>query len=478
MKLVPLIAMFLAACAFLSAFMLHWDYPYPYHQDEWQHLAISSSYASRGYNDQINPYSGEPFAHYDLESGFHLLVSGMLVIEGSDGVLMQKYLAGTFNAITCLILFFSLLRILKDLQAAAAGAIAFIMIPTNVNILGKDYFLPLTVAFLLVYMFFGIVSDKNIESGKKTILAALICLSLLFVYPPALIMVLVSSAPFFAFNFRKVRIGWWQLALVACGIAIIAIFIWKGHPISSISYMLGLLVFEPGWGKLETTFFIPALFGFGSMVFAAIGLYSVFYGNAKRLKFFGIAAMFALGITAFFIVFRYSVVLPYSRAVLFSMLSLCPLAGAGFLEAKKYIEDKLHLNAYSYLLLLVLLLNFIPYQHQIDYSRYKQAGITDADYAALMWAKDNLPKGASIAVPYLATSAVYPISGLKVLGLVPGPVEAGSQPDAFRFFSSDCETQKTILIENKVQYIISRSKLACSTYKVIYSENDFIYQLI
>ncbi len=482
-----LILFFLIVVVFLKTYSVHFNYPFPYHHDEWQHLALSIQAIEEGYNKQYNPYIEQTNYHADFESGFHFFLASFFLMTGLNKILFFQYFAAIFSVFSLLAIFLCTFKLSKKAELGFFSALIFIFLPTNVNILGKDYFVPLTMAIPFIFLFILYYLEAFKENNIKKFFLSLILLFALFVIHPPSFVILIFPAfieLLFNINFlkgltRKNKIIIFILTFFLFIIALL--LIWQGKIIDTLRYLKGIILFEKGWGRLEITYFIPMLYGLVNTIFAIIG---VIVGRKSNFRFFISMAFFSLAITAIFNNFGFTLFVPYSRAVHYSMLAMIPLTALGLTSLLNYLIKKLDKqNSFSlrltlslfFTLLFLILLIFHNYPLDSKYRNYSYYVVDEEDYKALIWMKKTIGEDNLIVTPYFMTSAVYPVSGNKVISLIPAIMEGGLIEDNLNFYSYNCDKKKEILESIGAKYILSKMSLDCDFLEEIYSEGDFIY---
>ena len=263
----------------------------------------------------------------------------------------------------------------------------------------------------------------------------------------------------------------------------IVLLVWKGSIEGTKNYVLDLIYFEPGWGKLEITYFIPLLFGLVNTLFAVLGFVK---GYKTEFRFFTTFSFISLSITAFFNLFGFTLFVPYSRAVHYTMLALIPLTATGFYAFLKYLNNFLNLkqkinlkSIFSLIMTLFFMLIILSSKYDLDlkYKYYQNLVMTESDYETLLWIKENLGENNVFITPYFMTSAVYPITNNQVISIIPAQLEGGLREDNLNFYNYDCEKQKGIISESGAHYILSHNKLDCDFLEEIYPTQVRIYKI-
>ena len=473
----------LLAFAFFSTYSeTHLEYPFPYHHDEWQHLGISMQAMEEGYNKVYNPFLGAPGWHADLESGFHLFLANIFLMTGLNPVLSYQYLAAIFAVITGFVIFLCVYRLTGKFYAGILALIVFISLKSNVNILGKSYFVPMTMAmpFIFLFILFFLTSLKE-KSHKKFLFSFVLLFLIFLIHPPSAIILGIPVLVEILFNigfmekiYEKFRFFFLALPFFAL---LVFLLLWKGEWQATLGYFSDLLVFEQGWGKIEIAYFLPALYGWAATLFA---VYGFVVANKMRLRFFMIFAFVSIGMTAFFNIFGFAVVIPYSRAIHYSMLSLLPLTALGVLSALQLVYRKIENNdALQTLACFVFLLIVVSSSYTLDtqYKTYGQLPLDRQDYNALIWIKETYGSDNVLVTPYFMTSAVYPVSGSKAISLIPSQMGGGLIEENLNFYTYTCDKQEEIAGQANASLVLSKLPIECSFLEQVYSRGDFVYSV-
>ena len=87
-------------------------YPYPYHADEWAHLASAEYIISEGKIANVNPYL-QTSRHFNLESGFDGFLAEFFLVTSLDPMVFYQFLPAFFMMLTMASLFFFMYTITK-----------------------------------------------------------------------------------------------------------------------------------------------------------------------------------------------------------------------------------------------------------------------------------------------------------------------------------------------------------------------------
>ncbi|MFH2020503.1 MAG: hypothetical protein ABIJ34_03760 [archaeon] len=471
---------------FYKAYSLHADNPYPVHHDEWQHLGIVMQTMEFGYISEKNPnlVKAEPF--HDLERGFHIFLADFFLLTNLEPVHGYQYLAALFVIISGLAIFICIYELTKNYYMSIISLLMFVLLKSNVNILGIDYFIPLTMA--IPFMFFFILQYINsIETQNQANLATsvILLLFLFFMHPPSMVILLIPSLIQFlncksVFKKKLISSKLFIIIGIIAVLAILSLFWTESFQVTR-EVILDMIVFEQGWGKLEVTYFLPLLYGILPTLLAVYGFLNLSSSaSSLKLGFFSSFAVLAVALTGFFNVFGFSILVPYSRLVYYSMLAMIPLTAIGLQHVTDRVEFVKNRSHQKIILTIILIISISLSTYELDmrYKKYSQTILTDADYDALIWFSSNIGKDKIVLTPFFTTSAVYPVSHNFVISLVAAVLEGGHAQENLEFFQYDCEQMKNVTDSSGAEFIISRSKLECSYFSEIYSNADFIYKVI
>jgi hypothetical protein len=473
---------------FYSTYSLHTNYPFPYHHDEWQHLGISKQAIDEGYNKHYNPFLGIDAVYQDLESGFHLYLASLILFSGLDPLVYYQYLAAVFAVISGFSIFVCVSRLSKNTYAGIISSFVFSLLKSNVNVLGKDYFVPLTMAIPFIFTFILFYAEGlNEKDLKKFIFSLVILIILFFIHPPSAI-ILMMPAFFEAFfhldAFRSKEFRYTLIALLVLVTVSFAFLINRGDLSETKKYFFDLIYFEPGWGKVDVTYFIPFFYGGLNAFYALVGL---FYAYKTRLRFFAVLSFASLAITSMFNVFGFTFLAPYSRALHYSMLALIPLTAYGIIRSIEICSSYFSLHskqkiAFSIILVIIFAAIGIITSYSLDmrYKRYSIPVMSADEYDALLWIKENLGENNTIISPYFMTSAVYTVSGSKTISLIPAVMGKGDIDSNLAFYNlnATCDIKYGILQNTKANIVLTHLIEDCSFLKQIYSKKVNVYAVL
>lgn len=483
-----LILIFVLIFTFYNTYNLHLTYSYPYHHDEWQHLGLSMQMAKEGYNKIFNPYLGIKSPHMDLESGFHVFISNIIMFTSFDPVLNYKYLAAIFSVLSGLAIFFSIYKLSDNFFIGILSSILFSVLRSNINILGRDYFVPMTMAIPFIFFFiYSFITSLNNSDSKMFSISMILLLFIMLIHPPSLIILIIPIIVElyyhrkFALNFGlfKKKKHYMAFGMI---LLIFLVLLWKGNLKYSLEYLFDLLYFEKGWGKVDVKFFVPLLYGLLNTFFVFIGFLK---GYNVKFRFFIGWSLFSLIIVTLFNLFGFTIFVPYSRAIHYTLFSLIPLTAIGVDKSLDYIIKKfrvmkkqvVYIQILSCAIILFFSLNY-HYELDLSFKEYSFPVVVDSEYEALLWFREYYGSNNTIITPYFMTSAVYPISQNKVISLIPAPLQGGYMYENLNFYSYDCLKKKILIETSKAEFVLSKEIIDCSYLETIYNKEIFIYEFV
>ncbi|MBT4857732.1 hypothetical protein HON49_01045 [archaeon] len=450
----------------VRTYQRHVTYEFSYHHDEWQHLGISKQIIDEKYNLNYNPFIGEERHHKDLESGFHLFLSSFFLMYDLNPINSYKYLASIFFIFSGLAIYVCVSKLSKNYLTGLVALIVFISLKSNVNILGNEFFVPMIMS--LPFVFIYILNFKNIK------LSFIILMFLLFIYPPTFILLFPTIfVPFFHNDNKNKK--FYFVGFLLLGLLLILYLIWVGDIKNSLKYLIDLLYFEKGWGRLEVKFLIPLLYGIFNTILALFGFVKVFK-KQKNFIIFSYLAFFNLTLITIFNTFDFSIIIPYSRAVHYTMIAFIPLTSFGFV----YLIDKLVKKNYTkYIVSLIFLLIILNSKYSLDenFKNYSTPVLTKSGYNSLKWFNENYGVNHTLITPFFMTSAVYPISKNKAVSLIPAQLDGGFIDENLAFYKQECEQKNVPIEKSKAEFVLSPLVIECNSFLEIYSNDFYIYKV-
>ena len=500
------------ALAFFLVYQPHFSYRFPFHVDEWHHIAEATRLAN--YGEYFAALRSQTVSRFTgLEIGFHFFL--FLLSWVVNLVLFYKFLPAIWAAVGALVLFYvTYKKTGRNFLIAWLAMIFFASIKSNVNVSGLWFFTPLSFALPFIFLYAYFLTEGIEKQNKKFIsLAVLIMvflipthsISVLFILPALLIFLLIN----YRYVFKEYKFFLSFLVLPATGILFFKYAL--AIPWSKLLFKLSyLLQFRYGWGVLEVHNDLTEVYSAAGYLLAIVGLFFLLLGRNNRRHYFYLL----WPLTAFILVIVYkltgiSYLSPYQRNLYYFAVGLPFLSAVGLASLikwvrhylpllianqnyRKYIQNffsfsvSLKINekytryiqrAVSFLAVLIISLVAIFFTFTGYYRIPKQLDlyfpIQEKDYQAIKFLS-AYPPSKVMAPPFIA-SALYPIARHEPVGAV---FFYGSREDVELFYlSAECEIKNQIIKKHQVKYIISPVPIDCG-YDLIYQRiNSLIYQV-
>ena len=331
----------LLALVFATTFVLvyspHLNYPYPFHVDEWHHIAKANDLAQGSFH----------FGRSMLEVGFHFFLASLSRM-GVDLVLCYRFLPAMWAVFGAGVLFLVVYQLgasfcyqgkrLENLDRyllAMLAVIFFSSLKSNVNILGFWFFTPLTFCIPFIYLYFYLFAKGLIEENKRKIgLSVLIMAALIPVHALSILFVLPVFLMMFVIHWRYIRREWlffsWFVLIPLLGVVFYA-FVMKVGVVEAVGVLMKELQFQRGWGVFEvrnrwTEVYSPV--GYGLAMVGAVAI----MGNARNHRYLYPYVVWPVSVLISILVFRWtgvSYLVPYQRNFYYFALGLPVLSAIG-----------------------------------------------------------------------------------------------------------------------------------------------------
>jgi hypothetical protein len=381
--------------AFFIAYIPHINYSYPVHVDEYNQLAYAQALVHEGSIDFGEPFYGEwgQGINYGLFPGYYLLLGIIQQVCGMNLVHMPVYLPGILIMITVLGVYSYARRKGFGWEAALFTC----LIPTTVGLLGPGFMVPVATGLLIVPLLLFLIDHQNRMSSY--ILCFIISCFLLLMHPPSALIMLVIVVPYILLTMTRD---------VKKGVSLLLVF--------SVPYIFTLVVASDIFLKLnEQTFTqqsIPSyiefpalvqLYGYLPLLCGILGIMVLVIKN-KIYDYGLILSLIALLATLMvFYQFHFGLPLVYLRTLLYTLLLLGIIAGAGLASVRMMNIRTFNIGRYLYAgIFITILIVAIPARLSIPYYNMMDEG----DYNAFTWIKDNISDAHDMVVldPWKATA--------------------------------------------------------------------------
>lgn len=451
--LLPVIAL-----AFYIAFIPHQNYPYPAHIDDWVHLANSEAILKAGSLNYLEPFTGDSTVSLrnNLEMGFHLFWGVFHQISGVSWLTIFRYFPAVIFIITIVSAY-----ILANRQGFGWEAAFFVaLIPTTVGILGPAFLVPVAMGMLFIPL--ALFIAFNFRSAWAYVVLFIFTCFLVSIHAPSAICLVIILVPYILLNLK----GNFKHSLflfLAVIIPFLAPFPW----IFDMLLPTARALFNPQ--ALPEYVDFPRIiksYGYLTVGLCLLGTLALALKGGKRNQSLVLGLLLLLVMLVVFFTFHYGVAIVYERGLMFMMLVIGIVAGAGLMTVKNlHLPRWVDLGAKaasvtryaSWCLCLVLVgvslfitipdRQDIPYYHMID----------DEDYATFVWIKENLGEQYDRAVldpwkgtPFTAVTGKYVYTRIHAF-----PMDKDQK--ARSFLEEGC-TDTAFLRKNSISIVYTRQE--------------------
>jgi len=312
-----LILLPIMALAFYIAFIPHYNYPYPLHVDEWINLVRSKALMETG---NIT-FSGS----FLLETGFHLFWSGFQTISGISWMDIFRYFPAIIFIITVLSVY-----VLAQRQGFGWEAALFTcLIPTTAGILGPSFLIAMSLGLLFIPL--SLFLAFNFKTGWSYLTLFIFTCFLLTLHAPTAVGLAIILVPYILLNLKgsfKHSLGL-TLALI---IPFLAPFPWIFQMLLPTAKALFISQPPPTYIDLPR---IIQVYGYLPILFCLLGTFMLAIKGGKKnySLIFGLLALLVMLVVYY--TFHYGVEIMYFRGLMYMMLMMSIVAGAGLMGVRQ-----------------------------------------------------------------------------------------------------------------------------------------------
>lgn len=448
------------ALAFYIAFIPHQSYAYPVHIDDWVHWANAEAIIRAGSTTYTEPFYGKSVVTIgaNLEFGFQLFWGVFHQISGISWLTIFRFFPGIISALAILSVY-----VMGRRQGFGWESAFFVaLIPTTVGILGPAFLVPVAMGLLFVPL--SLFVAFNFKSAWGYVVIFLFTCFLLVIHAPSALCLVIILFPYILLNLKgnlRHSLG----ILLALLIPFLAPFSWilkmllptfKGlFAPQSLSPYIDFPRIIMTYGYLAIGLCI-----LGTLVLAVKG------GRRNYGLALGLVALLAMQVIYF--TFHYGVAIMYERGLMFMMLMVGIVAGAGLMAIRELslpeaIASRLKLSgsrvkhylgwAFCLALVGVTLYIAIPARQHIPYYHM----MNEQEYAEYTWIKENVGEEYDKAVldPWKATPFAV-ITGKKVYTRIHAYPMATDE-EAKKFLSEGC-SDTAFLRDNGISLIYTEGE--------------------
>lgn len=467
---------------FLLVFSPHFNYRYPLHAYEWHHVENAERILDGSYDYTKTNYE----IGYDFILAFLFTI---LKITNINTIFAYAFFPALFAFFASLMLFFFVRRI-SNYGIALLSMVFFASLPSNVNLLGLWFAVPLTLALGFMVLFFDNFV-RGFENKKYFYYSAVFLVLLFMIHPPS------GSVSYFVFliyalfNKNKIKSNLKPL-LVLLLIPLIPFFIASLtlHPMATLNNLIfeyEYTPFEPGFSN----YFILFIYGYIPLLLALTGMYFLF----KDSKFSGFKIFFVLFVLTFFLstmfllaILKFTILAQNQRLIYYYMLSLVPLSALGTERVAKSIKDKVNRKILS-AITIFLFFFFIIFSTFYNYPRLWNGVqpyhiVEDESYNSLNELK-GIDSNKTVLAPLSIGEAVYSISKNNAVASLYfiGNETLKKHVEVFFVTSNcpavgcpDCELREYIAEKYNASYAVSKEPINCSFLELV-SDKYLIYKV-
>lgn len=460
------------------------SYPYPIHADEWTHLAQAVYIMDTGTLGFVNPYSSRLYYHQDLEIGYHIFLAMFFTVTDIDPVLGYQYLPALFFVINSAFMFLLVRRFTKNYYIALLSILFFLAVPSNTNIMGNWFAVPMTFSLFMVYAFFMMFGEFTRGGELKYLLFSVVayCISAV-TYPPAAMLI---SLIVMVQLLMRIRIGKKDVVRKnmmpitgSCLMAMALLLILVNFPEYS--------VLNIDWTSFQYDYSLILFYGVIPTFLAVIGAL-VTVEKKLDIALLIWPSLFLLNLLSYSVTDT-GFFFPYERSVYYLLVGLIPLAAIGFFHVLEKVHDTSgsiirtgYGNQVSMALVLIMLLLTLGVMFQNYYGIDERKLVLlhvleNQDYEAIKFIGDSYGTGNIILADSLVSLGTYPISRNHAIAIMPSNLGHGDTTLFSVFVASTCSEKFGIIYNENIDFVLSMLPMNCEFMEEVYSDGDYVYRV-
>ena len=384
-KIDYMILPFIMVFAFYIVLLPHQNFPYPVHIDEWVHLAYSNAVLKASSITFIDPFLGERTIGLsaNLEAAYHLFWSVFHQISGISWITIIRYSPAIIFIITVLSVY-----VLAQREGFGWEAAFFTcLIPTTVGILGPGFFVPIALGLLFIPLSIFLVF--NFRTVWSYLVLFIFTAFLVAIHVPTAIGLVLILITYILLNLKD-NFKHSLLTGIALAIPFLAPFPWIFSKLAPTAGLLFSLKPFPEYIQLPL---IIKTYGYLPVALCLLGTFLLAIRGGKRGYGLVFGLLVLLVMLATFYTFHYGVSVMYERGLMYMMLAMSIVAGAGLMGVKNFTLPlevpfiSQHIGKILCVVLIgVILFMGIPTRHDIPYYFM----IDKADYETFVWVRENV----------------------------------------------------------------------------------------
>ncbi|TKJ17506.1 hypothetical protein CEE44_03145 [Candidatus Woesearchaeota archaeon B3_Woes] len=470
------------------------NYPFPYHNDEWNHIAQAKYLIENKELPFVNPYFIDKEKHENLETGFHVFLAELFLFTKINWIENFGLLPMFLIIINSFLIFVFVRHITKNFYIALFSLLFFALLKNNVNFLGNWFFIPLTFSLIFIYAFFILLFMFLEKPDKKSLLALLGTLLVsFFIYPLSTILIFLITSLYLLLNkdsFNKIyylfkKSNKHETKTFKKNTTIFIFLLIVASIMLSQSFIKwNQLVFNQLWTLPEITYDMMILYGVIPLIFALIGIWQTYIKYNKIFLLWLIPLLINLYL---YLIYKITLFIPYPRAVFYIFIGMATLSGIGFYYICNIIykwRNKLDFEfikelsneTFFTLGLFVFLIMFHGYYNQTENtSLYHSSDLYD--YDSINFIDNNFDNNKIVLAPPFISTTIYPISGNYVIAAMDANLNGRDSDFYLNFMKKDCNNKINLIKKNNISLILTKTKINCDEVKLIYqNKGSFVYQ--
>jgi hypothetical protein len=459
LKLVPILGL-----AFYVSFIPHLNYPYPVHFDEWVWMAFTKALTAAHSTTFREPFSGAYTLTFssNLEAGFQLFLSFIQQITAISWTTLFRYFPAVISVFTVL----SVYVLGKRQGFGWEAALLTALIPTSVGILGPAFLVPVSLGLLFIPL--SLFVAFHFKTWPAYLILFLFTTFLLAMHAPSAICLVILLVPYVLLNLKgnfKHSAGIF-LALI---LPFLIVFPWIFDLLLPTAKSL-LQPSPQAFQYLNSVVTLPQIitrYGYLPGALCLVGVFSLYLKGGKEKLGLALALLALLVMLAAFFTFHYGVAIVYVRGLLFALLMIGIVAGAGLMAVKDLklnartagfsVPRPLRHLGYPVCLVVIVVTLVIAIPARQNTAYYQM--IDQKDYQAFNWIQANIPAGYAKAIldPWKAT-AFTALTGKNVYTRIGEIVQTADQT-ASAFLDNGC-SDTSFLKDNGISLVYTRQSVA------------------
>lgn len=433
----------------------------PIHADEWTHLAQVKYSMNSGENTFVNPYMKSLPPHNNFEVGFHTFTASFFLLTGLDAVKNYHVFAAVFAMIAALLIYSFLFLLTKQRIVGIFGMLFFLSLPSNTNLLGTWFYVPMSMSIFLIFLFLTLLYQSK-RHFDFYILGFILIASLL-IYPFAAILLGIIGL-FYVLQDRdmlKLRIKPIHRILIAALVilALITIIL-----LTDFKTILSLLIFKKGWRFIENIYSPFSLVGIFWLLLSLFGIFIMFIKKYEKSIVYALAIL-SLNILAFYI-FEKSLLFMYRINFYYFLLlmGIFGAVGSGYIfkqTSRIFRKGQIKIIVQGVIIILLLLILFSNY-YKIEDDGSRLHRFIDLEEFYMLEEIGQRYTGETIMADILISQAIYPITDNHVVSILSSNLGGGDSRGVYYFFyRATCEEKEMLFEWYNLELVIAKEQINC-----------------